>query len=205
MIEQENLEQNQDTSGLAPNLNSEIETENPNEVLENSEIHTELDLESDEPQPYTETNPELESFLNEAKTTKAEHHQQAQDEKAKAKQQDYLQSQAFTPEEAAGYAVKFMGGVLDFAREQTGKDIQIKPFQAQIGAALFTPVIMKYGPAVKQYMLESLENVDSDSNVPEYMAAGGLLGMIGLLWSQSRKAPPIPTDVTPNSEMTNGG
>ena len=193
----ENLEQNQIQSGVEQLNHSESSPENS----ETSLADTEINLENDEPAPYQEINLELESFLEDATTTKAETQANEREESQAAKQhqqeQELLKSTAINPEEAAGYAVQFIAQVTGAVRDYTGKDIQLKPFHVQVGAALFTPAIMKYGPAVKRYIQSATSGVEEDSNIPEYLAGGGLAAMAGYLWFQARKAPPIPKDVNP--------
>lgn len=170
------LQENQATHG---------ETELQNASKESDDIsQNAAPVESKAP-GYAAQNSELDSFLNEATTTKAEVFEQEKADKL-------AESKQMQPEEAAALAVQGMAQVVNLAREYTGKNLEISANHLQLGAVLFVPAIMKYGPIVQNYIEDMAAGVDGDSNLPEYMAAGGVAALGGVLWWQSRKEGPKP-------------
>ena len=141
------------------------------------------------PEPaYSAENDELSSFLEESTETQEQVRQRERAESLAQAAAGNMMSQ----EEASEWAVKGILSLQHFASEQTGKQLQLSQTQVMMSSVLFVPAIMKYGPMIQSYMEDMASGVDENSNMPEYMAGAGVAVVGGMLWWQSKKAPPKP-------------
>lgn len=183
------MNETQDQQALQEDEAFSEDTQNPVEDLQNSSqteplAHEQSTAEKEESSAYTEENSEMDAFLNEAMTTKADEYEQEVSEQKAEKMQ-------ISPEEATKMAVTGVMQSVGFVREQTGKDIKLSQSQIMLSSTLFVPAIMKYGPMVQQYLADMAAGVDEDSNLPEYLAAGGVCAVGSMMYLKGRKAPPI--------------
>jgi hypothetical protein len=166
----------------------QVEEQNAPENVQDlqTEVETEVDAEQKtEPEPETKTdeNPELNEFLNDTASSKKE---QAENESEQAKAQHI--SANMDKDEAAQWAVTGIVQTVDFARKKTGHNLTISKTQLGLFSTLFVPVIMKHGNSVKRYLENMTEGIDEHSNMPEYVAMGGLGALGGSLYWEYRKA-----------------
>jgi hypothetical protein len=176
-----------------PTLSEQIDvTDAPKEASQGDpepkpEIEPKAILENEkEPELYTEQNAELEAMLNDQEPPEREV------EALGGPSVKAAEVGTITQEVAAGMAVEAIVGVAQYSSKELNVQIKLSEFQLGVLSALFVPVIMKYGDAVKDYMQNMTEGVSKDSYIPEYIAAGGAAALGASIWWQNRKAKSAP-------------
>ncbi|MGL1956282.1 MAG: hypothetical protein OCD00_03045 [Colwellia sp.] len=148
------------------------ETSSEHQVTLNElEVETSLETAADVEQLQTTSNEtlnkEFENMVDDATKTKPE-----KELAQKITEQVNKEEKPYTPEQAAGVALIALNGVGKLITKFTGIALEFDQQTQMIFAAMTTPLVMKYGKTIKDLM--NPENVDLNSNVPEYLAAAAV-------------------------------
>lgn len=149
-----------------------IEIETPEEVQEN------LDLVGDEvtavePEPII--NPELDDIVEEATTTKADAAKSDHEPEGSKATSEVV----FDHKAAMGMAAKGVQQLVAVVSEKSGVEVGLGSEAQMVLAVLLAPAVMKHGESIKRYL--SSDNIDLNSNVPEYMAGAAIVGLSGYM------------------------
>jgi len=110
-------------------------------------------------------NKDFENMVDDAVKTKPE-------KELEQKQAEKVDEKPYTPEQAAGVALTALNGVMGIVGKFTTAPLVVAQETQMVFAAMTTPLVMKYGKTIKGLM--NPENVDLNSNVPEYLAIAAL-------------------------------
>jgi len=88
------------------------------------------------------------------------------------KQVEKKEEKPYTPEQAAGVALTGLNAVMGLLGKFTTAPLVVAQETQMVFAAMTTPLVMKYGKTIKGLL--NPENVDLNSNVPEYLAVAAL-------------------------------
>lgn len=106
-------------------------------------------------------NKEFDNMVDEISKTKPE---KEQEQKVVEKKEE----KPYTPEQAAGVVLMGLNSVMGLVGKLTNIPINLGQETQMVFAAMTTPLVMKYGQTIKGLL--NPENVDLDSNIPEYLA-----------------------------------
>ncbi len=135
---------------------------------------------------YSAANPELDEFLNEATTTKAEAAQSERQSQASPVVDST--GDLMDIEEAVSLAIVGVTTVTGYLSEQTKTDLNLPPKMIGFAAMVFAPCVQKYGAVVKEQMKNMGDGLPMDSHVPEYLAGAGAAGLGGyMLWQYKKQ------------------
>lgn len=98
-------------------------------------------------------------------------------EQVKTEKRELKEEKPYTPELAAGVALTGLAGVMKLVGKFTNAPLVVEQETQMIFAAMCTPLVLKYGKTIKSLL--NPENVDLNSNVPEYLALAAV-GVIAL-------------------------
>jgi len=88
------------------------------------------------------------------------------------KQVEKKEDKPYSPEEAAGVALTGLNAVKGLVGKFTTAPLVVAQETQMVFAAMTTPLVMKYGKTIKGLL--NPENVDLNSNVPEYLAVAAV-------------------------------
>jgi hypothetical protein len=109
--------------------------------------------------PSSEVNKDFDNMVEDATKTI---------EQTATDKRELKEEKPYTPEIAAGVALTGLSGVMKLVSKFTGTPLIVDRDTQMVFAAMCTPLVLKYGKTIKSLL--NPENVDLNSNVPEYLA-----------------------------------
>jgi|GEM_PF-1964639 len=147
-----------------------------------NQVEVETPLKTTDSVEKVEVNAAFDSMVNDAVKTK----EQAKLEEKAQSGTSSPSNLTYSPEQAAGMALKGLGGAMGLVSKFSGFEVQLTQEVQMLFAAMATPLVMKHGKTIESLLNPA--NVDLNSNVPEYLAAGAV-AVVGIpTWLQIKEA-----------------
>ncbi|NTS77337.1 hypothetical protein HR060_10720 [Catenovulum sp. SM1970] len=176
---------------------SDVQTATPENEVSNDNLSSDVDTPTQPESTPVAENTEFDALVDEALKTN-------EDRKEEAKQEKLINAPLSMNQEQAGQlAITAVTMVEELAKQLSGKPVEIPEVAKMAFSTMLTPAIMKHGATI-QKLMSAPTAVDLDSNIPEYLAGGAVLGTGYLIYSQVKPEKGKPrVKVKPGQETDN--
>lgn len=167
----------------------------PNKIEVDTSLQSAGSVEQVQATSNETTNQDFDNMVDEAVKTIPE-------KELEQKQVEKKEEKPYTPEQAAGVALTALNGAMGLVAKFTTAPIVVGQETQMVFAAMTTPLVMKYGKTIKGLL--NPENVDLNSNIPEYLALAAV-GVVAVpSYLQIKEYKKVPVTGEPQAVETNG-